>query len=287
MSNATAIHREFLRRHHEHSKTRMRSRAQHVPSVARFEVAIKADPVMVFLFDLVFLQAAKVPDVPADAFFVREFQPGARPILEPDNPTIIHNACESTILCISRDVQLHDQFWLKPEEQPYSLYDTLDRNAEDAAQFVGGTESHQHSGTYYAALPDDGASADDPDLKPGDPQGALVRSQPWLTLSSARSLIFIEADNPNIGMMCFVGIGMGEVSTCENTVKPGDRVVTGQQIGIFHFGGSSHAMIFGPQAKITFADVVETDTFISTLFWLRFNNEYTTSYPFSNSLRHF
>ena len=34
---------------------------------------------------------------------------------------------------------------------------------------------------------------------------------------------------------------------------------TGDEIGMFHFGGSSHAMIFGPQAKLTFADVVQVD----------------------------
>lgn len=386
----------------------MRSRVSHEPSVARFEAAIKADPLMVSLFDQVFLQAARVPGVPAiesfdsllhlmdcvvsqapafyiakddegneigepigvpmyllfdllsntgaaydlfrmsafnaamkdlldtwgvylttlpsasvlndgptgwfsplaiqmleegrgnfnstyitpdpnavdrgytswDHFFTRELQPDARPILAPNDPTIIHNACESTVLRIARGVKLHDQFWLK--EQPYSLYDILNRNAEDAAQFVGGTvyqaflspqDYHRwHApfngtvrkainvpGTYYAVIPDEGAPADDPDLKPGDPHGALIRSQPWLTLSSARSLIFIEADNPAIGVMCFVGVGMAEVSTCENLVKAGDRVVTGQQLGMFHFGGSSHALIFGPQVNVVFQDEVQQD----------------------------
>ncbi|PPR02342.1 hypothetical protein CVT24_011686 [Panaeolus cyanescens] len=403
-----AVHRAFLRKHHEHGATRMRSRAAHTPSVERFEAAIKADPVMVFLFDQVFLQQAIVPGVPSianfddllhqmdcvvvqapafyiardeqgneigepigvplyllydllsntgaaydlfrmpafnvamkelldtwgvylttppsasvlndgpegwfspaaiatleegrgnfnatyitpdptavdrgyeswDAFFTREFQPNARPIIAANDPTIIHNACESTVYNIARDVKLHDKFWLKA--QPYSLYDIMNRNDEDASKFVGGTvyqaflspqDYHRwHApfngivrkvvnvpGTYYAVLPDDGAPANDPDLKPGDPHGALIRSQAWLTLSSARALIFIESPNPSIGLMCFVGVGMAEVSTCEITVKEGDEVVTGQQIGMFHFGGSSHAMIFGPQANITFADVVQTD----------------------------
>ena len=51
----------------------------------------------------------------------------------------------------------------------------------------------------------------------------------------------------------WVGIGMAEVSTCDITVKQGDKVKTGDQLGMFHFGGSSHALIFGPQTKITFA----------------------------------
>lgn len=41
--------------------------------------------------------------------------------------------------------------------------------------------------------------------------------------SLPRAIIFMEADNPDIGLMCFVGIGMDEVSTCEITAKEGKR----------------------------------------------------------------
>jgi phosphatidylserine decarboxylase len=114
-------------------------------------------------------------------------------------------------------------------------------------------------GTYYAVLPDPGAPVGDPDLKPGDPRGALIRSQSWLTLSSTRALIYIEADNPKIGLIGFIGVGMAEVSTCEITVKKHQKVSTGDELGMFHFGGSSHALIFRPEAKIVFADNVVVD----------------------------
>jgi len=38
----------------------------------------------------------------------------------------------------------------------------------------------------------------------------------------------MEADNPDIGLMCFIGIGMDEVSTCDITVKEGEHVKKGQ-----------------------------------------------------------
>lgn len=60
-----AIHREFLRKHHEHGRTRMRSRSKHCSAVAHFKAAILADRVMVELFEQVFLQAARVPGIPA------------------------------------------------------------------------------------------------------------------------------------------------------------------------------------------------------------------------------
>jgi phosphatidylserine decarboxylase len=215
-----------------------------------------------------------------DAFFTRKFQDGVRPVDAPENRALIHNACESTVYRIARGVQLHDRFWLKG--QSYSLYDMLNRDDEYADKFINGTvyqaflspldyhrwhapidgqivRAYVVPGTYYAALPDAGAEVDDPDLESGDPRGALIRSQGFLNVVATRALIFIMADNRDIGLMCFIGVGMAEVSSCDITVSEGQVVKTGEELGMFHFGGSSHSMIFGPQAAITFADVVEVD----------------------------
>jgi len=223
-----------------------------------------------------------------DAFFTRTLQPAARPVVFPDNNNLIHNACESTTLRYVTNVQLHDTFWLK--DMNYSLYDMLGGNDQDAAPFVGGTvyqaflspqDYHRwHSpvngtitkavvvpGTYYAVLYDDGAPAND-DLEEGDPHGALVRSQPWLTVSAARALIFIQADNADIGPMCFIGVGMAEVSTCQLSVQAGQRVKIGDELGMFHFGGSSHALVFGPKAKITFEDLNDKPIEANNHYWI-------------------
>jgi phosphatidylserine decarboxylase len=50
--------------------------------------------------------------------------------------------------------------------------------------------------------------------------------------------------------MAFIGIGMDEVSTCEITVKEGQHVKKGEQTGMFHFGGSSHCLLFRKSVKI-------------------------------------
>ncbi|KAG2364763.1 phosphatidylserine decarboxylase [Suillus spraguei] len=214
-----------------------------------------------------------------DAFFTRPLHDNVRPIetelivLPPIVPrttaaeqgTLIYSACESTVLQIARDVKKDDQFWLKG--QPYSLYDMFNRSDEYAKLFEGGTvyqaflsplDYHRwHSpikgtikdivvvdGTYYAVLPDAGAEKNDPDLPEGDPHGALIRSQPFLTISAARVLIYIESDDTNIGTLCFIGVGMAEVSTCQVTVKKGQEVKPGTELGMFHFGGSSHTVVF-------------------------------------------
>ncbi|CAE6452554.1 unnamed protein product [Rhizoctonia solani] len=207
-----------------------------------------------------------------DQFFTRQIRSDARPIVPaPKDKTVVYNACESTVERYKFNVQAHDKFWLKGT-MSYSLYDIFNGDNETAQHFVGGTvyqaflspqDYHRwHSpvtgkvvaarivdGTYYAVLPDEGEG--------GDPRGALIRSQPWLTVAATRAIITIQADSEKIGLVAFIGVGMAEVSTCQLLVQPGSRVEPGQEIGMFHFGGSSHALIFGPHVKVTFTDEVE------------------------------
>ncbi|KAJ8082153.1 hypothetical protein PM082_008000 [Marasmius tenuissimus] len=218
-----------------------------------------------------------------DDFFVRRLKEPVsktRPINDLEaasiDPTlIVHHACESTVVRISENVQLHDRFWLKA--QSYSLYEMLNHDPS-AKEFIGGSiyqsflgpqDYHRwHSpvdgtiekaevvyGTYYAALPDEGAPPDDSDLHSGVPFGAYLRSQPWLTVVATRALIWIRAKNPKIGLLCFIGIGMVEVSTCDigaAQALKGKEVKTGQEIGSFHFGGSGHCLVFRKDAQIKF-----------------------------------
>ncbi|KAF8689329.1 phosphatidylserine decarboxylase, partial [Rhizoctonia solani] len=204
-----------------------------------------------------------------DAFFTRQIQPSARPV-EPAPPgTVIYNACESTVERIRHNVQMHDKFWLKG--MAYSLYDIFDGNETIAKQLAGGTvyqaflspqDYHRwHSpvagnvvdvtlipGTYYAALPDDGEY--------GNMRGAILRSQPWLTVAATRAIITIYNKN-GIGLIAFIAVGMVEVSTCDIRVKPGDSVSPGTELGMFHFGGSSHAVVFGPQVRLAYRNEVK------------------------------
>lgn len=50
--------------------------------------------------------------------------------------------------------------------------------------------------------------------------------------------------------MCFIAIGMTEISSCEATVFEGQKVKRGEQLGMFHFGGSSSALVFRKKADV-------------------------------------
>ena len=197
-----------------------------------------------------------------DQFFTREFQPDFRPV----GNSVVVNACESAPLQYKTNVQLSDWYWLKG--QPYSLENMLNFDPL-AAQFGGGTvyqaflsalSYHRwHSpvdgvikkafvvnGSYYLENMSEGVYSGDPD--PSAPNA----SQPFITSVATRAVIFIEANDPAIGLMAFVAVGMAEVSSCEITVSPGDSVQKGDQLGMFHFGGSTHCLVFRPGVSLQF-----------------------------------
>lgn len=186
-------------------------------------------------------------------FFIREFKPGMRPIACENDDAVIISACESTPFALQNNVQLRDRFWIK--QQPYSLEFMLG-NDPHASKFVGGTvyqaflnafNYHRwHSpvsgkvvkkkvipGSYYAEA-----------LSEGFDEGGPNLSQSYITNYAARGVIFIKADNADIGLMAVVTVGMAEVSSNVITVNEGDKIAKGDQLGYFQFGGSTHCLVF-------------------------------------------
>jgi phosphatidylserine decarboxylase len=197
-------------------------------------------------------------------FFTRRLAEGARPVASPDDDSVIVSACESTPYGLATDVQLQDRFWIK--SQPYSLQDML-AGDESAGQFVGGTvyqaflsATNYHrwhspvAGTIVRAFVKEGTYYSEPDSEGADATEPR-NSQSYLAHVAARAVIVIEADNPVIGQVAFVPVGMSEVSSCviDEHIRPGYHVAKGEELGYFQFGGSTHCLVFRPGAVDTFA----------------------------------
>lgn len=202
-----------------------------------------------------------------DDFMTRQFVAGRRPIASPDDQNVITSACESAPLQTLQgaDVQLLSQFWVKG--QPYSLADILGTTI-DPLPFVGGTLYQAFlsalsyhcwhaptsgvvkkivpiEGTYYAENYWQGfAGVPDP--------SAPNNSQPYICQVATRSIMLLESSNPAIGLMAIIPVGMAEVSSCEWTVNEGQTVTKGDPIGKFHFGGSTHLLLFRKGVNLTF-----------------------------------
>lgn len=199
-----------------------------------------------------------------DEFFTRVFRPGIRPVAALDDDSVVVNACESQPYKVARGVKAKDTFWIKA--QPYSVLDMLSHD-DLAGQFVGGTvyqaflsalsyhrwhapvsgkvvKAYVVDGTYYSEPLFEGLWDEDKGQKQDIDASGEVMTQEYLTCLATRAIIFIECDNPVIGLMAFLGVGMCEVSTCDITVKEGQRVKKGDELGMFHFGGSTHCLLF-------------------------------------------
>ncbi|KAL7896894.1 Phophatidylserine decarboxylase domain-containing protein [Trichoderma sp. SZMC 28014] len=204
-----------------------------------------------------------------DDFFTRKVQDEARPVASPDDDNVIANACESKVFNIQHNAQLRDKFFAKG--QPYSVLDML---AHDplAKQFAGATvyqaflsalSYHRWhspvSGTIKRAFVQDGTYFSEPLFESlADPENhgeidtkGITVGQGYLSAMATRGIIFIEADNPAIGLMAFIAIGMDEVSSVDITVKEGQHVKKGEQTGMFHFGGSTHCLLFRKGVKLS------------------------------------
>jgi len=191
-------------------------------------------------------------------FFTREVKPGARPISGKGDDKVVVAACDSTVYKIGRNAQAQSEFWIK--EQPYSLADMLDNEYVD--EFVGGDvwqaflspfnyhrwhspvrgtvrQAYVKEGLYFSQATSEGEDPTDQD-----------HSEGYIAHVQTRAIFFIEADDPTIGLVCVMPIGMVEISSCviADGIGPGARVEKGQEIGYFQFGGSTHCVIFRPGA---------------------------------------
>jgi phosphatidylserine decarboxylase len=195
-------------------------------------------------------------------FFTRRFRDGQRPIASPDDDAVVVAACESTPFALRTHVKLRDHFWLKG--QPYSLHEMLDGDPA-AERFVGGTvyqaflsatDYHRWhspiSGTVVSARVLDGTYFSEADSV-GTDADESPNSQAYLAHVAARAIVILEADHPGLGLVGFVAIGMSDVSSCTTIVDPGQHVSKGEEIGYFQFGGSTHCLIFEPDAIDAFA----------------------------------
>ncbi|EGX89680.1 phosphatidylserine decarboxylase family protein [Cordyceps militaris CM01] len=203
-------------------------------------------------------------------FFTRRFRPHVRPVAEPHDDGVIVNACESVPHTVGLRARLRDTFFVKA--QPYSVLDMLGHDAVAAAAFDNATvyqaflSLHSYhrwhapvAGTIRSARVVDGTyyslprffGLDQPGVTfPRKPQG-FGHAMRYLSEMATRAVIVIEADNRDLGLVAFVAVGMVEISTCEITATVGQHVKKGDEIGSFHFGGSSYVLLFQDGVELT------------------------------------
>lgn len=206
-----------------------------------------------------------------DDFFVRQFKDidKLRPIAYPNKPEWVVNACESRPILVKSNVKEYDRFWLKG--QNYSVKEMLN-HSHLAGEFVGGTAyqallmlTSYHrwaspvsghvvhaeivNGTYFSERQTNGLFS--------SPVGPPEYNQVYMSHVATRAIIYIKAPDP-VGLMCLIAIGTADVSTCEIASKFATAwpqpVRKGEEIGMFHYGGSSLCLLFRRGVRLAWVD---------------------------------
>ncbi|KAI0858492.1 Phophatidylserine decarboxylase-domain-containing protein [Xylaria cubensis] len=216
-----------------------------------------------------------------DDFFVRTFKSidSLRPVHQPDDPKWIVSSCESKPFARQMNVKEVSNYELLIQlftGQPYSVAEMIPSKPEYTSKFVGGTvyqaflsatSYHRwHSpvkgqvcyakvidGTYFSEPTITGLSSQD-GLDPAAPDQA----QGYISHVATRAVYIFKADDPTIGLVGAVYVGMSDVSTCEINKKflknlP-QQVEKGDEIGMFHFGGSTHCLLFEKGLSLAWVD---------------------------------
>ncbi|KAJ4148467.1 hypothetical protein LMH87_002933 [Akanthomyces muscarius] len=204
-----------------------------------------------------------------DDFFTRRFRPQMRPVADPDDDSVIVNACESVPHTVGMKAKLRDTFFIK--DQPYSVIDMLGHDPianefADSTVYQAFLSMHSYhrwhapiSGRIHSAYVVDGTYYSLPRFFGNDQLGKTFPAKPagfghamrYLSEMATRAVIIIESDHPGLGLVAFVAVGMVEISTCEITVEKGQHVKKGDELGSFHFGGSSYCLLFQDGVELT------------------------------------
>jgi phosphatidylserine decarboxylase len=187
-------------------------------------------------------------------FFIRPFKDinKSRPIAPKVSAKDIISPVDGQVWKISKQVQLQAAFDIKGEQ--YYLTDLLDEQADSALlkPFIDGlaVQVVLMPFNYHRWHAPVTGRVKKVKTVPGlffaqpTPEEDYASSFPFLSHVNTRAIVFIEPQDPRIGDIALVFVGLTEVSSCQATVREGDLVRQGDEIGHFAFGGSTCCMLF-------------------------------------------
>lgn len=178
-------------------------------------------------------------------FFYRKLKPSARPTESPDDPRRLVSAADCRLM-VFETVSEATKLWIKGRE--FSIARLLgDVYRDEAERYVGGPLAifrlaPQDYHRFH--VPVDGRIGEMRDVKGEyytvNPQA--IRSALDVYGENVRKIVPI--DSPQFGRVMVVCVGAMMVGSIKITVKEGEDVKRGQELGYFAFGGSTIVVLF-------------------------------------------
>lgn len=203
-----------------------------------------------------------------NAFFHREIRPELRPLPATDDPNVITSPNDGTLYQVATNIQRTTEFWAKG--QTYSLLNILNNNKQYTEAFEGGdiVQTFLSGNNYHRFHSPVNGTVEHIEIVQGltfsqrsseKEPGAGTESLGYEAAVNTRGIIYIRSDNESVGLVCVIPIGITEISSIRfnESLKAGDKVKKGEEIGRFSYGGSTLCILFQK-------DVIEKYEFTST-----------------------
>ncbi|OCF37743.1 phosphatidylserine decarboxylase [Kwoniella heveanensis BCC8398] len=196
-----------------------------------------------------------------NSFFSRRLVPTARPITSPNDPSIIISPADSR-LTVFPTVDQAKTIWIKGKQ--FTLPNLLTGEDDTETRFKQIQEDTNAALAICRLAPQDyhrfhspvdGVVGDIKDIHAVNPQ-AINEDLNVFTLNK-RSVMLIHA---NLGAgresvpIAFVAIGAMLVGSIGWSKKPGDKIVKGEELGWFQYGGSTTITVFPSASGLVFDD---------------------------------
>lgn len=210
-------------------------------------------------------------------FFSRHLKPGMRPIAAPLDDAVVVYPADCTYTNESGNPNafaVQDGGVVDVKGVEWSIGGLL-RGSEYAGAFDGGVWMHalintfnyhrQHApvgGTVVEATNIQGTVYTEADAKGGGHSPSNSKGQEELEIVDAPGFQFLQTrglvviDNPVVGLVAVLPIGMAQVSAVRLSVRVGDVLCKGDEISTFAFGGSDIVCVFQRRAGLTVDDLV-------------------------------
>ncbi|KAF7563943.1 hypothetical protein G7046_g194 [Stylonectria norvegica] len=205
-------------------------------------------------------------------FFARHLKPGARPIDSPEDDQVIVYPADCTYdnsVANNSIVNIQSDGIVYIKNIPWTIGSLL-QGSDLARDFEGGIWMHaflntynyhrQHapvSGTVLEAKNIQGAAYLEVNSKCQPVRvmcGPDAPDIPGYQFLQTRGMVVI--DNPTLGLVAVLPIGMATVSSVKLSVKEGDILSKGDEISHFEFGGSDVIVVFQGKAGLSVDDFV-------------------------------
>ncbi|OBS20178.1 hypothetical protein FPOA_11900 [Fusarium poae] len=205
-------------------------------------------------------------------FFSRKLKAGVRPIADPqDHHVIVYPADCTFDRSIPKDsiINIESDGLVKIKGLEWTISSLL-QGSQYADRFHGGVWMHAFLNTFNyhrQHAPVSGKVVEVENIQGAAYMEVNAECQPVRTVCGpdapdtpgyqflqTRGLCVIE--NPVLGLVAVLPIGMAQVSSVKMTARVGDELNKGDEISYFQFGGSDVICVFQPQAGLKVEDFV-------------------------------